>query len=113
MDKSINVSRKETATQNRVRIETKPKEKKRGFNAVSSRERLTQAILQHCTPLNHLTAPAVLIENPAVPLVVDRDALGRARCGWAWLSTRVRDCWVRDPTRPGCVVTLKTRNVPV
>ena len=61
-------------------------------DVASQRDGLTQVILQHGAILALLAALSVLIENPAGPLVVDRDCRGGAGAELARLRTGVRDC---------------------
>ena len=70
---------------------------------------LTQVILQHGTSFALRPTPSVLIKDPTVPLVVDRDGFGRASCDVAWLSTCVGNCRIRDTTGSRCVTTLNAQ----
>jgi hypothetical protein len=62
----------------------------------------------HPSPL--APTPSVLIKDPTVPLVIDRDSSGRT--GWyiARLGAGVRDRWVWDTTGSRCITTSETRN---
>ena len=69
---------------------------------------LTQVKLQHGTSLTHFPTASVLIEDPAIPLVVDRHAAGSSGCDLPRLTASVRDCRVWNPTGSRCIATFET-----
>ena len=67
---------------------------------------LTQVILQDGAPLALRPTLPVLVEDPAVPLAVDRDGLGCAGPERARLGTVVWNCRIWNATGSGRIATF-------